>query len=147
MQHQITILPQNTIIKSENGANLRTTLIDNGFAIKSPCGGSSNCGECKVTIKSGFESLSDVSFEEKQILGNVFHITSERLSCQTNVMGDIRIDITDHIEKVVVPPPKTMRRTREQADTIIEERREQSKNRPQKEGGFKKPKSFTVKDD
>jgi ferredoxin len=145
--HKITVLPGTEVIEVESGSNLREVLINKGQSIKSPCGGCASCGQCVVVVKSGFEGLSEISFEEKQIIGNVFHITQERLSCQTTVMGDITVDISAHIEVEKKKPLVTKRRTRAQADTIIEERKENSKNRPEREGGFNKPKSFTTKDD
>ena len=76
-------------IEVEVGANLRDSLISNGLNIKSTCGGCASCGQCVVIINANAESLSEISFEEKQILGNVFHLTAERLSCQTTVNGDV----------------------------------------------------------
>lgn len=145
--HKVTVLPGTEVIEVESGSNLREALIAQGQTIKSPCGGCASCGQCVVVVKSGFEGLSEITFEEKQIIGNVFHITQERLSCQTSINGDITVDVSAHIEVEKKKPIVTKRRTREQADTIIEERRENSKNRPEREGGFNKPKSFTVKDD
>ena len=51
--------------------------------IEASCGGHASCGDCVVTIKSGAEHLTDMEFDEKKILGNVFFITKERLACQT----------------------------------------------------------------
>lgn len=144
--HKITLLPGNEVIEVEAGANLRESLIKAGHEIKSPCGGCASCGQCIVVIRDGQESLSEVSFEEKQIIGNVFHITQERLSCQTTIQsGDVTVDISGHMKKKT--PTVTKRRTRAEADSIIEERKENSKNRPERQGGFKKPKSFTTKND
>jgi hypothetical protein len=44
-------------------------------------------------------NLAPQTFEELRLLGNVFHITKERLSCQTKIKGDVTIDISAH-EKV-----------------------------------------------
>ena len=138
---KITVLPSNQQIEIDNGANLRETLISSGLGIKSPCGGCASCAQCVVVINSNPEALNEISFEEKQILGNVFHLTAERLSCQTIVSGDVTVDISAHIE---VKPKQvvTKRRTRLEADTIIEERREKAKERPQRPGGLKRPKAF-----
>ena len=111
-----------------------------GFDIKSTCGGCASCAHCVVVISEGEDNISETSFEEKQILGNVFHLTKERLSCQTKVLGDISVDISAHLQDK--PKPKTHRRTREQAETVIEERKQKSKERPQRQGGLKRPKPF-----
>ncbi len=137
----IKVVPSESKIEVEEGANLRTSLLKNGFEIKSTCGGCASCGQCVVVIKEGTDNISEVSFEEKQLIGNVFHITSERLSCQTKVLGDITVDISRHLNQVK-EKPKTVRRTKEEAEAVIQERKEKASERPAKQGGFKRPKPF-----
>ncbi len=142
---KITVSPNNVEIEVEVGANLRDSLISNGLNIKSTCGGCASCGQCVVIINANAESLSEISFEEKQILGNVFHLTAERLSCQTTVNGDVGVDISSHMDlkrKNVV----TKRRTKEETEKIIEERKTLAKERPQRQGGLKRPKRFTTEE-
>ena len=139
---KILINPINKEINVESGANLRSSLIDNGIAVKSTCGGSASCAECIVTIKQGHSALSEVTFEEKQLLGNVFHITAERLSCQVQVLGNIEVDVSLHTEATQAVVSKVHRRTRAEADLVVEERREKSKLKPEKPGGRKRPKAF-----
>lgn len=141
---KMTVLPGNTILEVEMGSNLRTSLMENGFNIKSTCGGCASCSQCVVVIKNGAESLSDISFEEKQLLGNVFHLTSERLSCQTTVNGDIVVDVSAHVEDSIKVKPKTHRRTRDEANQVLEDRKQKAKERPQKQGGLKRPKPFST---
>lgn len=138
---KITVFPGNSEIIVESDLNLRDALMQNGHPIKSTCGGCASCGQCVVIVKSGFENLSEIAFEEKQLLGNVFHITQERLSCQTKVLGDITVDVSAHLQETV-KPSKIVRRSREEADSIVEERKAKAKERPQRQGGFKKPKGF-----
>lgn len=142
MKHKITVLPEEKIIEVENRANLRSSLIDNGFEIKSVCGGCASCSSCIVVIKDGLENLSEILFEEKQLIGNVIHLTGERLSCQAEVLGDITVDISMHLGAPKPPKGSIKRRSREEYEKVIEERRENSKNKPQKQGGFKRPKPF-----
>ena len=114
----ITILPGNSSITVDAGSNLRDVLMQAGHGIKSTCGGCASCGQCVVVIKDGVDNISDISFEEKQLLGNVFHITNERLSCQTEVTGDITVDISIHQEATA--KPVTKRRTKEEAEKHID---------------------------
>lgn len=137
---KIIVHPTQKEIEVAQGSNLRTALIEAGFEINSPCGGCASCARCVIIVKSQKENLSDFSFEEKQLLGNVFHITGERLSCQTLVYGDVEIDVSQHVRSG--PKPKTQRRSKKEAEQIIEERIEKAKERPQKQGGLKKPKTF-----
>ena len=140
----ITVLPGNTSIKVDSEANLRDVLIKAGHPIKSTCGGCASCGTCVVVVLEGGDNLSEVSFEEKQLLGNVFHITSERLSCQTKVLGDITVDIGIHKEEQ--KPAVTKRRTKEEKHQILSDRKENMKDKPIKQGGKKRPKAFTTKE-
>src|SRR5690606_5116454 len=67
-----------------------------GKKIKSSCGGCATCSDCTIIVKSGEMNLSPQTFEELRLLGNVFHITKERLSCQTRITGDVTLDISAH---------------------------------------------------
>ena len=53
--------------------------------IKSSCGGVASCTDCRIKVIAGEDSLTTPPFEEVQLLGNVFHITKERLSCQAKI--------------------------------------------------------------
>lgn len=59
--------------------------------IKQSCGNKANCGDCKVKISSDENSLSEMNIEEKQLLGNVYHITKERLACQARIISDCEV--------------------------------------------------------
>ena len=79
---------------------LLNTLSKNNLYIKSSCGGVASCGDCIIKTLSGADNLSPPEFEETALLGNVFHITKERLSCQTKVLvGGATIDITHHDQR------------------------------------------------
>ena len=58
-----------------------------GIRIRSSCGGHATCSDC-VVVRSGAKSLSDVNFEEKKLLGNVYYITKERLACQVRLKNE-----------------------------------------------------------
>jgi len=60
--------------------------------IQQTCGGVPSCTDCKVVVKEGV----DHGFEpplgpELRLLGNVYFITRERLSCQAIVQGDATV--------------------------------------------------------
>ena len=131
-----TIKVNDKSIDVSEGEVLRTALISNGHGIKSPCGGSASCGQCVVVIKSGEDNLSEFSFEERQILGNVFHITKERLSCQTKVFGDVEVDISIHEEEEKKSNAKVVVRKKDQIPEKV------MVERPPREGGYRRPKQF-----
>ena len=47
-------------------------------------------------MTSGEDNLNTPTFEELKLIGNVYHITKERLACQTKLTGDITIDLSMH---------------------------------------------------
>jgi ferredoxin len=68
-------------------------------SIFSSCGGVASCGECVVKIVQGTENLSSIGFAEAKLLGNVYHITKERLACQLNINGPVTIDRSAHTQE------------------------------------------------
>lgn len=148
---KITLQHNNQVIEANDSDSLLAQLKANGFNIKSTCGGCASCGQCTVVIKEGESHLQEPTFEEKQLIGNVFHITKERLACQTYLSGDVTIDISAHLEAKTKKKAVTVRRTREEADKVVEDRKQASKekrdNAPKRLGGGKKAKAFTFIDD
>lgn len=60
--------------------------------VETTCNGVGSCIKCKVKITSG--ELSTPSALERDRLGNIFHITHERLACQSYVVEqDIKLEI------------------------------------------------------
>ena len=73
--------------------SLLEVLRKKGVRIRSSCGGHATCSDCIVKVKSGDKCLSDVNFEEKKLLGNVYYITKERLACQVRVKRQVKLKI------------------------------------------------------
>jgi ferredoxin len=176
MSFKLTLWPSGEILEVSAEENLLSQLKKAGKKIKSSCGGCATCGDCVVVVKSGELNLSPQSFEELRLLGNVFHITKERLSCQTKITGDVTLDISSHDkntftgknEKSQSPQgqksTKTMLKKRVELDKDLEESKEnvqdkssqnwyrhwekenQDPNRPKKVGGNKRVKPFRFND-
>lgn len=96
MSYKVTLWPSGEVLELNGEENLLQQLKKAGKKIKSSCGGCATCGDCVLVVKSGEMNLSPQSFEELRLLGNVFHITKERLSCQTKITGDVTLDISGH---------------------------------------------------
>ncbi|MCB9093911.1 MAG: 2Fe-2S iron-sulfur cluster binding domain-containing protein [Halobacteriovoraceae bacterium] len=147
MKYQIHIAPLNKSIPVEEGQTLLEAFRKAEVFIKSSCGGCASCGECVVKVLEGKDHLLEQTFEEKRLLGNVFHITSERLSCQTKICGNIKVDIGGHDQREL----EHERRRRETKKILLRkskdvEKKEVSDPTPaksnEKQGGFKRPKAF-----
>jgi len=96
MKHKVILRPSGNSIEVEEGKNLLVALREKDIYIKSSCGGHATCTDCVIKIVSGEDNLTPAPFEELKLLGNVFHITKERLACQTMITGDVTIDIAKH---------------------------------------------------
>jgi 2Fe-2S ferredoxin len=148
--HELTLLPKNETIGVSEDESLFSQLKKLGINLKSTCGGCASCGQCVIVVKEGESNLNELPFEEKQLLGNVFHITKERLACQTMVSGPVTIDISAHLDQSSSKPKVVKKRTQQEAEAIVEERKakaaEKRKNKPKQVGGSKKPKAFKYKD-
>ncbi|MBT7610959.1 MAG: (2Fe-2S)-binding protein [Bacteriovoracaceae bacterium] len=129
--------------------NLLSALLDEKIYVKSSCGGHASCSDCMIKIVSGEDNLTPPPFEEINLLGNVFHITKERLACQTKITGDITIDISHHDEtadqkklKNKKHNTKSQSRVRKQAEVkeILDERKasseEKTKARDEKDNSY-----------
>lgn len=96
MSFKCTLWPSGEVLDLNGEESLLKQLKSAGKKIKSSCGGCATCSDCVIVVKSGELNLSPQTFEEVRLLGNVFHITKERLSCQTRVTGDVTLDISNH---------------------------------------------------
>ena len=94
--YKVTLEPTGKVIEVKENETLLTALREAEVYVKSSCGGHASCSDCIVKILEGTDSVNAPEFDELQRIGNVFHITKERLSCQTKVTGDITIDISKH---------------------------------------------------
>ena len=139
MKNSVTLWPTGQVVEVDEKRSLFEQLKAAGVPVKSSCGGCATCALCIVQVKSGAENLNDITFEEKQLLGNVFHITQERLSCQTYVKGPVTVDISNHLETSAKKNKSVVRRTRVEVE---QKKNEPAPERKPKEGGFKRPKKF-----
>lgn len=146
-EYEVTLHPAQIKVSLNGSDSLFEQLKRKGIHINSTCAGCASCARCVVTVLAGESHLNEIPFEEARLLGNVFHITKERLACQTRITGPITIDISMHEQ----PKKKTVtkRRSKDEVSQLEKEReqeREKEKelkdSRPKKLGGNKKPKAF-----
>lgn len=173
MSYKCTLWPSGEVLELNGEETLLNQLKKAGKKIKSSCGGCATCSDCMIVVKSGETNLTPQTFEELRLLGNVFHITKERLSCQTKVTGDVTLDISAHEKntftgKNEVPQgqksTKTMLKKREDLEKQAMESKEKNQekpsdtwyrhwekedeapNKPKKLGGNKRVKPFNFND-
>ncbi|MCF8058494.1 MAG: 2Fe-2S iron-sulfur cluster binding domain-containing protein [Bacteriovoracaceae bacterium] len=146
-EHLVTFSNGQTLMVRED-QNLLEACREAGIYIKSGCGGHASCSDCLIKITQGEDDLNSPSFEETQLIGNVFHITKERLSCQTKVLGPVSVDISAHdksndAEKLKTKkfnPPKgnVRKRTRDEVIAIKKERQDLGKEKEEKRNSWQK---------
>jgi ferredoxin len=93
---KIVLLPAQITVEVNGSDTLLRELKSAGVAIKSSCGGHATCADCVVKVVRGEENLTSAPFEELRLLGNVFHLTRERLACQMKACGEVVLDISGH---------------------------------------------------
>ncbi len=96
-------MPRVTFLHSEGKSgevDPDTTLLDAakqlGFRLNHDCGGNASCTTCRVEVQSGGEHLSEIDFEEQDLLDR--ESLSEpwhRLGCQARVQGDVVVRVPE----------------------------------------------------
>jgi 2Fe-2S ferredoxin len=65
-----------------------------GFPLNHDCGGNASCTTCRVEVQSGAEHLSEIDFEEQDLLDReALTEPRHRLSCQARVLGDVVVRV------------------------------------------------------
>lgn len=144
--YKITLQPSGKVIDAEDSIPVLEALQKAKIYIKSSCGGVGNCSDCMVKVTEGKDFINGLSFEETQLLGNVFHITKERLSCQLKASGDITLDISHHdkiLDEAKSQSKNIKRRTTPTSEKATREGSDygDALNKTKK-GGFRRPKKF-----
>jgi len=80
------------VVEAEKGANLLRIGLDADVPIEYACGGNGFCTTCICDVKEGMENLNDRN-EREENMGIVEG--SERLTCQTEVKGDVTVEIVN----------------------------------------------------
>ena len=73
-------------------ANLMESLLAAGLPVASSCGGDGVCGKCRIEIVEGKEHLSAETELEKFLRERHSVPKGSRVSCQTEVLGDITVN-------------------------------------------------------
>ena len=81
-------------IQVAQGANLMKSLLDAGIPVASSCHSDGVCAKCRVQVTSGMNYLSGVNDIEKFLQEKYQLKSGLRISCQTEVNGDVEIDTT-----------------------------------------------------
>ncbi len=100
-------MPRVTFVHSEGKSGevpKDVTLLDAaealGFPLEHDCGGSASCSTCRVEVMMGGEHLSEIDFDEQDLLDREALTESyHRLSCQALVLGDVVVRVPEEQEE------------------------------------------------
>ena len=93
----VRFLPSGKIQNCHPGQSIFDVGWKSDVGIQSACVGKGTCGLCRVVIVTGEDSLSPYNDIEEKHLGNLYHLTKLRLSCQA-VIEDGADDITVEVK-------------------------------------------------
>jgi ferredoxin, 2Fe-2S len=79
-------------LQVENGANLMGALLEGNVPVASSCHGEGVCSKCRIQILQGQENLSPANEIELFLRDRNQIPAGQRISCQTQIFGDILID-------------------------------------------------------
>ncbi len=96
---KILIRPMNYVIEAEMGQNLHTLFRDAGILYASICGGTGECGKCRVIVDKGDYSLNGPGTVKEETYNGIFR---SELACKIIVTGPLEITIP--VESRVVKP-------------------------------------------
>ena len=78
----IRFLPADKTVQAQPGQTIFELGWKEEVGIQSACVGKGTCGLCRVKIVQGEDSLSPYNEVEDKHLGNLYHLTKLRVSCQ-----------------------------------------------------------------
>ena len=98
---KITFMPDGISIEVAPGTSILEAAKRAHAQVGYACGGVCACSTCHVYVKQGFDSLTEQSEQEEDILDKAFDVRStSRLGCQSRVAGeDIVVEITPESRK------------------------------------------------
>jgi ferredoxin, 2Fe-2S len=67
-----------------------------GFLLNHDCGGNASCTTCRVDVIAGGDNLSDIDFDEQDLLDREALIEPyHRLGCQARILGDVIVQVPE----------------------------------------------------
>lgn len=82
------ICPEGAVIDAQKGVSICDALLEHGIEIEHACEKSCACTTCHVIVREGYDSLSEPSEQEEDLLDKAWGLEpTSRLSCQA-LIGD-----------------------------------------------------------
>ena len=84
---------QKRVIETEPGKTILQIALDNDIPMEHACGGNGFCTTCMCKVREGMENLSPRNDREEN-MGVIDD--PDRLSCQSEVHGDVTIEVQEY---------------------------------------------------
>ncbi len=91
----ITNLYERKLISNSQEKTALQLIHENFIDWMHACGKKGRCTTCKMIVIEGMENLSKLTEPEKKYRSQKRLAENERLSCQTKVLGDIKIKVAE----------------------------------------------------
>ncbi|HSC99921.1 MAG TPA: ISC system 2Fe-2S type ferredoxin [Casimicrobiaceae bacterium] len=83
------ICPGGKTFDASEGVSVLDNLLEQGIEVEHACEKSCACTTCHVIVREGYDSLSEASEDEEDLLDRAWGLTPvSRLSCQAIVAGE-----------------------------------------------------------
>jgi 2Fe-2S ferredoxin len=96
---KILFMPKDVEVEVPEGTPVLDAALDNNIRINHNCGGNCACSTCHIVVESGYESLSEMSEDETDMLDEVENLSeNSRLACQVKAKSDMVIRIPEVVD-------------------------------------------------
>lgn len=89
----ITFQPMNKRFTVPAGTTILEVAMQNEIFLRHVCGGKAMCATCRCKVVAGAENLSPMARHEEKRLKELYAPKGVRLSCQSEVRGDVTVEI------------------------------------------------------
>ncbi|HSC22511.1 MAG TPA: ISC system 2Fe-2S type ferredoxin [Casimicrobiaceae bacterium] len=87
----VEICPEGKTFEGARGVSLLDNLLEQGIDVEHACEKSCACTTCHLIVREGFDSLSEASDDEEDLLDRAWGLTAlSRLSCQA-IVDDVKL--------------------------------------------------------
>lgn len=87
----VSFQPSGKRIEAQSGETIYSAALRAGLPVASSCSADFVCGRCNMIIVEGAENLSPQSEMELRLLKRDKNPLTDRISCQTKVLGDCTV--------------------------------------------------------
>ena len=96
-RNTLILEPISKRINVVEGSTVYESLLALNLPIGALCAGKGTCGKCVISVLDPNPKISEPSEQEKKILNNQKILEGYRLACQTKILGDLRVFLTDSL--------------------------------------------------